>query len=368
LAHADNSKLIRSLLVNELERIQAVGGWRGDMRTMRGLWYDLIKPVLSRLRRIGQRTNKGALVKWDGELSRGLGTLIKRDARVNDEPITYKALGIVDGSRSRRAPASYGLTVQSVNVIGARHPEIILFIEKETLYFITEKLAHYFGVSSLCGSGKPSIAASEDVVRRIATCGNFKKGTSLHLLTVSDYDPAGEEIAGAIHDQIKMLAKREGSPVRWQHLGVYPHHLSPEDLAKNAYTPASKGLLPWLKRGNGIGGKPLGLELDALGGQRIRAIFMNGLEKLIDPAPFLEDYRRACITQLAHKLLEPEFEERLERMRAQLAQAWGELRPLEPEPEDVFAWARQGESYINPLNDGVYGDPDELVSRAKGLL
>ena len=52
-----DSELMRSLIMAEVAAIR--GGAERETRTMRGLWYDFVKPVLSRAGRLGDKTRGG---------------------------------------------------------------------------------------------------------------------------------------------------------------------------------------------------------------------------------------------------------------------------------------------------------------------
>ena len=60
-----DSELMRSLIMAEVAAIR--GGAERETRTMRGLWYDFVKPVLSRAGRLGDKTKGGKDVDWPGE-------------------------------------------------------------------------------------------------------------------------------------------------------------------------------------------------------------------------------------------------------------------------------------------------------------
>jgi len=97
-----------------------------EPRTLRSLWYTLLKPALDRLgalepgyfnaQRVKSPKDIGKVPDWDGLASKYLAELVEAGVTSYDE------LGIIDGSRQRRSPLEQSQTVNDVSIIGVHHP------------------------------------------------------------------------------------------------------------------------------------------------------------------------------------------------------------------------------------------------------
>jgi hypothetical protein len=97
LGPLSNADLLRTLILSEARDIE--NGAEREQRTLRGLWYDLVKPALSRCGRLHAKTANGREIAWDHLLSRYLAELVRAGAT------SYEDLRIVDDSRRRRGQA-----------------------------------------------------------------------------------------------------------------------------------------------------------------------------------------------------------------------------------------------------------------------
>jgi len=291
---------------------------------------------------------------WNDDLSDTLADMVKLGN------LNYSDLGIVDRSRPRQLAQTYSLPIMAPLEVLTPYPAFILFVEKAALYGEIEGLADYFGVSSLCGGGSPSLAACEDLTRSIGASPAYSSGTPLTLLTLTDYDPAGYKIAEDVHKQFEFMARRHlGVTVRSMRLGIEPHHLETEDLERNAYTPAKKGLEAWFKKTGGVNGQPLGLELDALPLERFRELFVDGLEAAGFPFwRMISDLEYTAAQQLAWVELQAECKD-LERKAELLAQGfrnrWHDIAEHTLTSEDLKRWAVRGQNMLYPLEHGIFG-------------
>ena len=192
-----DSEVMRSLLLAEVEAIRA-GAERED-RTMRGLWYSLVKPALERLGLLNELTSRGKPKDWDGNLSRYLGELVRVGAT------TYEELHIIDGSRQRTTATRIPKRViEPVTLVGAHFPWVILFTEKDTIWPVVRNVAYLYGVSAISGGGKPSYACTENTIKAIVESPTFRREAPgrFVLIALTDYDPSGYIIARAQHTQI----------------------------------------------------------------------------------------------------------------------------------------------------------------------
>lgn len=304
------TEVIRSLILYEVNAIRA--GEVREVRTLRGLWYKLIKPIVSRSGRLNELGKNNKPVEWARYLSDYLNELV--DAGIT----SYEELAIIDGSRERRPAAQVDAQLVDVTMIGGHYPWVILFTEKDTIWPIVENIASLYGVSAISGKGKPSNACSENITRAIINSEAFKAAQpeALILLSLTDYDPSGYIISSAQVDQITTAARNYDGElgklrqVIHKRIGITPDQLTPAELAANSYEPKEAGLTEWLKETGGIYGQPLGLELDSLETSRIRAMYASAIEAEIDLTSRYDDLRAAFIDLMACNALLPEFNRR----------------------------------------------------------
>ena len=355
LSHLKDSELMRSLILAEVARIRA--GGEQESRTMRNLWYERVKPVLSRLGALNAKTRGGKDIDWPAKLSVYLAELVRSGET------SYEELAIIDGSRQRRVSQEVSAPVVSVPVVGAHFPWLILFTEKDTIWPVLEDLASLYGVSAISGGGEPSLACTENTALLILRSENYKPGEPLVLLTLTDYDPAGYTIANAQYEQLRDMASSELEhlrvPVVHERLGLIPDQLTQEERAASAYEPKEKGLAEWYATTGGVDGAPLGLELDALPLSRLRRMFAEAIESHIDLTKREQDLRRAFVDLIAWQVLSPA----IERMRAAMIEAvrsdglWQRIESTEI-PADLFSKAAiAGWDSIDPVSTNLRGRP-----------
>lgn len=351
LGGLDNNTIVRSILIAEVEAIRA--GQPREMRTLRGLWYEIVKPILSRLGVLNELTANGKPIAWDSNLSERLGELVKGGFT------SYEELKIIDGSRQRFKAQDVYTRLIDVSMVGGNYPWVILFTEKDTIWPVIQNLATLYGVSAISGGGQPANSCSENITREIIRSDQFRAGgpQEIILLELTDYDPAGYSIAKAQFDQIReaaaniSAAEREGlERVKVLRLGLYPEQLTAEELTANAYDPKDKGLDKWLKETGGINGQPLGLELDSMPIPRLIEIFANEIEKHIDISKRIQDLKTAFIDLTACNILLPDFEKQRRTMiQAAKSSSAGQALNHVPVPKNLFIEAaKAGAGWISP--------------------
>lgn len=340
--------LMRALILYETRAIEA-GAVTRERRTMRNMWYDQIKPVLSRSGRLRdvttpRRGGKPQPVDWDGLLSRYLAEMVR------DGLTSYELLEIVDDSRQRQPAQERVRNLAGVRLVGAHYPWVILFTEKDTMWGEVEAVAALYGVSAISGGGQPAAACTADVVRQIQSAGEYS-GQDLILLSLTDYDPAGYSIAQSQEKQLREAVDGE-CDVYHARLGLRPDQLSPEDRAAKAYAPPRDKLFrEWYAETRGVDGQPLGLELDALGLDAVREMFAYGIERHVDLTPRWYDLQAAAVELAVWEVLRPEVERRKAALIAQVESAgvWDRILETDP-PDGLFtAAARAGFSSLDPL-------------------
>jgi hypothetical protein len=354
--------LMRSILMFEVTRVKAIRktGESMEPRTLRSLWYTLLKPALDRLGalepgyftpdRVKSLKDVGKVPDWDGLASKYLAELVEAGITSYDE------LGIIDGSRQRREPRGQTLPVNNVAIVGVHHPNLLLFTEKDTIYSIVESIAALYGISVLSGSGQPSYAATENLIREMVNHQNFATSSNIYILTLTDYDPAGYTISQSVIDQVARVAATlpQVGEVFYERLGLEPGQLSDAERARNTYTPAPTGLEKWFAQTGGVDGQPLGLELDSLPISRIRELFVSGLDGIIESEkPYHDDLASALIDLLIWETLEPKIETMRENLR-QAIEADTLIERLKCPADIVAQFAKAGARHIDPLRHDRY--------------
>ena len=345
--------VMRSLLMFEIERVRQ--SETPEPRTLRFLWYSLIKPALEKLgalqeefydeTRVKNKDRQFEIPKWDQKLSMYLSELV-------DQGITtYEQLGIVDGSRPRRSPCGQHIPVHTVSTVRP-YPNIILFTEKDTVFQVVEDIAAVFGIAALSGSGEPSHAATEHLVRSMVKNPNFGTSNKIWIFSLTDYDPSGYDIAKNLMEQVRKVASSfDILDVYHQRLGLIPEQLSPEEREENKYSPKGKGLANWMIDTGGIDGEAYGLELDALPISRIRELFIEGIQSVMaSEEPYYRDLKKALVDLLIFESLKGE----IERRKREIYEAIDGDRLIEKLEKPVYSvaeFAQAGYRSINPLEE-----------------
>ncbi|MCG8539544.1 MAG: hypothetical protein MJA82_06355 [Clostridia bacterium] len=279
-----NALLMRSIILNEKKYYRPTR----DSRTLRSVWYSIVKPTLDKLGLLTSQDNTEAgLTKWDATLSRYMADLLR------DGLILYKDLGIIDTSRRKETPSIH-YSVADTDIYGFQttidtHAHIIIATEKDTVYDIINQIATLLGCSSISCKGQNSLGAMEYLIKDMYERGYFDKFDTLYILTMTDYDPAGYYIADALKKQaedILYALKIFYVNVEYKRIGIEPDQLDYETIEQNKYTPKPVNLEKWLDLTGGINGEAKGLELDALQPDEIRDIFVENIREYIDPDIF----------------------------------------------------------------------------------
>lgn len=368
-----DTQVMRSLLMAEIETIR--GGAERETRTMRNLWYALVKPALSRAGILNKTTRGGRPVEWDKKLSRCIAELVRLGET------SYEELQIVDGSRLRATAVTLARTVATVPLVGGHFPWVILFTEKDTMWSEVQTIARLYGVSAISGSGQPSNACTENTIRAIVRGSTYKREQprSITLLALTDYDPAGYIIANAQYSQIGeavngLDAGERGELAQVQHIriGLDPGQLTAEQRQANAYEPKDQGLDEWYAETGGVDGQPLGLELDALPLSTLRRMFAVAIERHVDLDKRRADLRSAYLDLLACELLLPGFDAQRRKLQATVRQngLWRQIAET-PIPGDLFRQAAvDGWQDIDPLihYGDLFGCADQVRAAMRAAL
>ena len=257
------SVLLANFLWQQIQYIRAGSPSPVDGGNVRSLWY-LVKPVLSRI---------GSLDETDHykTLSSELAEMAARRL------ISYREFGLIDDGKWS---------------IGAYNPHVILMAEKEAHYRFLQQMQDYTGATILATGGQPATITSEyftaALLEKLTQVGIA--APEVVILSLTDYDPYGWALLDTFAGDLETF----GLPkIRVINLSV-PKNYRPEelemmhyDLEKSGDTPPAM-LRKWMKRTNGIDGKPWGMEVDVLMMDRARVktlILTEGKPFFIVPPP-----------------------------------------------------------------------------------
>jgi len=261
------SVLLANFLWQQIQYIRAGSPSPVDGGNVRSLWY-LVKPVLSRI---------GSLDDTDHykTLSSELAEMAARRL------ISYREFGLIDDGKWS---------------IGAYNPHVILMAEKEAHYRFLQQMQDYTGATILATGGQPATITSEyftaALLEKLAqvSIDTAAPPPEVVILSLTDYDPYGWALLDTFAGDLETF----GLPkIRVINLSV-PKNYRPEelemmhyDLEKSGDTPPAM-LRKWMKRTNGIDGKPWGMEVDVLMMDRARVktlILTEGKPFFIVPPP-----------------------------------------------------------------------------------
>lgn len=362
LGEATDSSVIRAIIMDEVMALR--GGAERESRTLRNVWYELVKPILSRAGIVNKVRKGGKALDWASLLSKYLAELVR------EGETSYEELRIVDGSRRRRVARDMGRTIADVLLVGGHFPWVILFVEKATVWSAVESVASLYGVSAICGGGQSSFACTENTVRAILESEAYRehRREELILLSLTDYDPFGYEIAETQVEQVQSVLHNMGkdtTALYVERLGLEPGQLTAEERAANAYEPKDKGLAEWYRATGGVDGSCLGLELDALSLSGLRRIYAEGVERHVDIEKRREDLRYAFVDLVACGLLIDDFQAKREAMwkAAFGGDVWDDISGVAIPDDLFFAAAEAGADYLDPVRLGLFGEWQKEAER-----
>ena len=156
--------------------------------------------------------------------------------------------------------------------IGNKHPEIIVFAEKNGWIRFLKEIYEEFGTTILTLGGAPSVLTSEYTATHIKQV--ISKDQPIKLIGIVDYDPAGAIIAKAFQNQLKAMGLQNSTlttiinPERYtdKEIAVFQFPLSKRQKTKTK---------KWLKKTNGINGQSFGLESESMPIDRLRKLLQE---------------------------------------------------------------------------------------------
>jgi len=151
-----------------------------------------------------------------------------------------------------------------LHLIGDRHPEVVLLVEKENLFHLALEANRRWGISAFCAGGTPTLVSTEFFCQKLRATG--AQNQALHLVTLVDYDPFGWIIAGAFRDQAARFGIDFTSP---RHL-VLPSRFTAREIRTSSFPLTSKSaqirgiIRKWMAECGGINRKRRGIGSDHL--------------------------------------------------------------------------------------------------------
>jgi hypothetical protein len=212
---------------------------------LRSLYYQWVKPVLSKLvRELGK-------IKTDpyDEMSNAMEYFI-----VDLKLFRYEDFGLVDERWENRFFSD------------GRNPNVLVFAEKNGFVKWLQEVSRRFGVHAIALGGSPSHLSTEYLVGQLRK--KFKSFEPLVLFGVTDYDPSGADIAASFREQLE----RQGVKVASFSQLVEPKAFVSDEVVTFRFSVPGKypaRVQRWLKEGGGLEGQAFGLEADSLPKQRL---------------------------------------------------------------------------------------------------
>ena len=246
------SLLIKNLIWQDRGKLE-----RGELEpfhgNIRSYWYARVKPVLSRARA------RGATKKYDMMIGQFVGMAMDHDL------FDYADFGFHDeGGHNRQ--------------LGGGNRHVFLVAEKEGFMPLLQEFLRDYDVTIVALGGQPSALSSEYLVAELKAAGFDPEGP-VPLITIVDYDPAGDSIARAFMWQLGAVGFA-GELVRIDL--VLPERMTAEQIKLNKY-PLSrrkserKKNQKWAGRTRGLldhgHGLLYGLEADAMSWSQLLEAF-----------------------------------------------------------------------------------------------
>jgi hypothetical protein len=223
---------------------------------LRSLYYQWVKPIVAKLPEL-LKTKTDFYEETSEALELFVGKL---------HLFAYRDLDLVDERWENRF------------FTDGRNPHLLLFAEKNGFVQFLQEASKTYGLTAVALGGSPSHLSSEYLAAQLRQ--KLKVVEPLILIGITDYDPAGADIARAFAQQLS----RQGLQVKEQHELITPRAFVDLELTTLRFAVPRKSpalVTRWLKATGGIEGKAFGLEADALPKARLSALVAQRL------APFL---------------------------------------------------------------------------------
>jgi hypothetical protein len=244
--------LIKNIIWQAHERIQegTEPPIEGNIRTF---WYLWVKPVLSHI------------PDDDNVRTKPYKTMLKAFTRmIRDLHLfQYADFDFTDENWENRR-------------IGTKHPEIIVFAEKNGWIRFLKDIHEEFGTTILTLGGAPSVLSSEYTVTHLNQVIDKKK--TIKLIGIVDYDPAGEMIAKAFQNQLKAMGLKNSELTTI----IKPERYTAKEITMFQFplpTGQKTKTQKWIQKTNGINGQLFGLESESMPRDRLRKLLRDILRK-----------------------------------------------------------------------------------------
>lgn len=278
------SLLIKNMIWQTLGKLRA-GEMEPFTGNIRSFWYSHVKPVVSRA---------GALTASrhpDNVMTQMFVRLV-----MDLDLMRYREFGFSDENADFRR-------------IGGKNGHVVLVAEKQGHFPLLKELHADYDVTVISLGGQPSLLSTEYFAGEMETA-RFELGQAYPLLTIVDYDPAGDIIAGSFIAQLEDL--EFGEALRTDL--VLPGHMSREQVRLNKYRLSrrkreKKKNEQWVAKTGGVDGKAYGLEADAMPPEQLTAVFDREVERYLKLG--VKEVKRRRLKQELIEVLEKKILQKL---------------------------------------------------------
>ena len=343
-----------------------------ETRTIRDLWYAVVKPFLSRV----ELEEEILKPKWGRYRTQALSAVMSEMALSG--LCKYSDFKIEDRSRPKKRPYDF----DKLKV--GRFDEVVLFIEKDASFPKIEPLGDLLGFVVECGKGQQATAAIEGLIEYL------RNEKSYLVFCITDFDYYGHLIMNSLGERSEAL----GLDAEFIRIGVDLEQVPQErrDVARFRLPLSSKPEREWAEE-HAIEGI-YGLEIEALTPPEIRGMVAEAVYEYCDPDElykFLKDKAlegladqvadeladgdllvvelRGKISELIKKLdkikgsLAEDFEKRAEEILEE------QIEEIDDRPAFPEAWLKdQIISGLKYLSAEKFTDPGGISERVKELL
>ena len=231
------TRLFRSIIWQVLERIRS-GQLLPFPGNLRSFWYRHLKPVLARI----PDDDEAKTDPYDTMLS------VFTELVMEEKLCRYAEFDFTDENWEHRR-------------LGTERPHILLFAEKRGWMRFLKRAHERWGVSVLALGGAPSALTSEYTATHLQPL--LPPDTTVQLVGIVDYNPAGWVIAQAFQDQLAQT----GLPQTQLHTLIHPRHYTADTIALSRiplHGPKHTLQARWLAETGGIHGEMWGLESESM--------------------------------------------------------------------------------------------------------
>jgi hypothetical protein len=242
------SLFIKNSIWQAWERIEAgtLAGFRGNIRSF---WYAMLKPALSRADALTVKSDPYQVM-----IDMFVRLVMVRQV------LRYRGFGFTDEARGDR-------------LIGGKNRHILVVAEKRGHFPLLQQIAEDFDVTVFSLGGQPSLLSTEYFVDELKAAG-VDISETFPLLTIVDYDPAGDSIARTFMRQMQEFGVGELLKTDL----VRPQNMTPEQVQLNKYRLSRakserKKIARWLGETGGVNKTPYGLEANAMPEAQLLEVF-----------------------------------------------------------------------------------------------